>query len=157
MLPLAPRIILKPAFRVVGLSRPLARLDGNLEALWQALGDRYTEIPQADPDAGYGVHTWSSASRQYLAGLALGAGGGEIPADMTLLRIEAHAYAVFVHTGLMQGLAETVGRIYEGWLPGSGYQPAADFYFEYYDDRFTPGSPDSVVFLWVPVAPIESK
>ena len=156
MLPLAPRIILKPAFRVVGLSRPLSQLDGNLEALWGELGDRYVEIPQADPDAGYGVHTWSEARRAYLAGLALVGREGDVPTDMSVLRIEAHTYAVFVHTGLMQGLAETVGRIYEGWLPGSGYQAAADFYFEYYDDRFSPGSPDSVVFLWVPVAQIES-
>ena len=152
MHPLEPRIILKPAFSVVGLSRPLARLDGNLEALWQELGDRYAEIPQADPDAGFGVHTWAGSSRQYLAGLALAGSEGQVPPDMTVLRIEAHAYAVFVHTGFMRGLAETVRGIFDGWLPGSGYESAADFYFEYYDDRFSPGSPDSVVFLWVPVS-----
>lgn len=151
MMALEPRIILKPAFSVVGLSRPLARLVGDSEALWQELGSRYAEIPQADPDAGYGVHTWTGSSWQYLAGLSLRSAGGEIPPDMTLLQIEAHAYAVFVHIGLVQDLPKTEGRIFEGWLPGSGYQPAADFYFEYYDDRFTPGSPDSVVFLWVPV------
>ena len=150
-----PRIILKPAFSLVGLSRSLARLDGNQDALWQELGDRYAEIPQADPDAGFGVHAWSEAGRVYLAGLALGTGEGDVPPDMTVLRIKAHAYAVFVHTGLMQGLAETVGRIYGSWLPGSGYVSTADFYFEYYDDRFSPGSPDSVIFLWVPVVPKE--
>jgi AraC family transcriptional regulator len=148
---LEPRIILKPAFSVVGLSCPLARLDGDPEALWQELGDRYAEIPQADPDAGYGVHTWTGSGRQYLAGLALRGGEGDLPTDMTVLQIGAHAYAVFVHTGLVQDLPETVARIYEGWLPGSIYESVGNFYLEYYDDRFTPGSPDSVVFLWAPV------
>ena len=150
----SPRIILKPAFTVVGISRPLARLDGELESLWRELGDRYAEIPQADPDAGYGVHTRDTAGPIYLAGLALGAGAGEIPRDMTTLQIEAHAYAVFVHTGLQQNLPQTANAIYAGWLPASGYRLAADFYFELYDDRFNPGSPDSVVFLWVPVEPM---
>ena len=149
---LSPRIILKPAFTVVGLARPLARLDGDLEALWQALGDRYAEIPQADPDAGYGVYFRDGSEPGYLAGLALGAGSGGIPPDMRRLQMDAHAYAVFTHTGLMRDLPLTVAAIFDGWLPGSGYRKAADFYFEYYDDRFTPGSPDSVIFLWVPVS-----
>ena len=150
---LAPRVILKSAFTVVGLSRPLARLDGDLEALWQELGDRYDEIPQADPDAGYGVHTRGDFGRTYLAGLALGLRAGDIPADMATIEIDAHAYAVFTHTGLLQDLPATVEDIFEDWLPGSSYAQAADFFFEYYDDRFTPGSPDSVAFLWVPVVP----
>lgn len=150
---LEPRIILKPAFTVVGLSRPLTRLNGNLEALWQELGDRYGEIPQADPDAGYGVQTWSSTGRQYLAGLALSGSVRTIPKEMTVLRIDAHAYAVFTHTGLLRDLQAMVGRIYGKWLPGSSYTSAGDFYFEYYDDRFSPGSPDSVVFIWIPVRP----
>ena len=147
-----PRVIVKPAFSVVGLSRPWNCLDGNLDALWQDLGARYVEIPQADPDAGFGVHTWTEAGRAYLAGLALRGGEGGVPPDMTVLRIKAHAYAVFIHTGLMRGLPVTVGRIFDSWLPNSGYEAAGDFYFEYYDDRFTPGSADSIIFLWVPVA-----
>ena len=148
-----PRIILKPAFSVVGLSRPVARFNGGFEALWHELGDRYIEIPQADPDSGYGVHIWSDAGREYLAGLALGGSADSIPEDMTVLKFQAHAYAVFTHTGLLRDLPEKVECIFEGWLPGSAYQVAGDFYFEYYDDRFTPGSNDSVVFVWVPVAP----
>lgn len=150
---LAPRILIKHAFTVVGLSRPLARLDGDLEALWQELGDRYAEIPQADPDVGYGVHTRVNSGGDYLAGLALSAGLEDIPPGMTTLRIEAHAYAVFVHTGVLLGLPQTAHAIFTDWLPGSGYRWVEEFYFEYYDDRFTPGSPDSVVFLWVPVVP----
>ncbi len=149
---LTPRIILKPPFSVVGLSRPLTRLNGDFEALWEELGDRYTELPQADPDMGYGVHTWEADERLYLAGLVLlGGGAGRVPDDMTVLRLEAQAYAIFTHTGTLRTLLQMVARIFDGWMPGSGYKSEGKFYFEYYDDRFTPGSPDSVLFLWVPV------
>jgi len=150
---LNPRIILKPAFTVVGLTCLEPELNGSTEALWAQLGERYQEIPQADPDAGFGVHTWGQTGRQYLAGLALrgGAGSSQCPHGMTTLQIEAHAYAVFTHTGLMRDLPDRVNHIYGEWLPGSGYRGAGDFYFEYYDDRFLPGSCDSVVFVYVPV------
>jgi len=150
---LNPRIILKPSFTVVGLSCQVPGVNGSTEALWELLGERYHEISQADPDVGYGVHTWDETGRQYLAGLGLRGmpGSWHTPSGMTELQIRAHAYAVFTHTGLVRDLPEKVGRIYEDWLPGSGYTSGGDFYFEYYDDRFLPGSRDSVVFVFVPV------
>lgn len=148
-----PQIVFKPAFTVVGLSQPVVGQDGNTETLWEVLGARYSEISQADPDVGFGVHTWSDSGHQYLAGLALRGGVGEIPGDMAVFKVDAHTYAVFAHTGLVCDLPGMVAHIYDVWLPTSGYERAGNFYFEYYDDRFMPGSPDSVVFLFVPVVP----
>jgi len=147
-----PRIIYKPAFTVIGICANGDSAD-HTEALWDELGRRYCEIPGVDPDVGFGVHSFSNGGRSYLAGLALGSGAQtvEVPGDMTALKIEAHVYAVFTHTGLLIHLPNTVGLIFEGWLPDSGYETGGDFYFEYFDDRFSPGSPDSVVFLWLPV------
>ena len=148
-----PRIILKPAFTIVGLSCPVTGLNGSTEVTWEQLGERYHEIPQADPDVGYGVHTCDVSGRQYLAGLALRGMPGywQTPSGMTTLHIEAHAYAVFNHTGLVRDLPERVDSIFEDWLPDSGFASGGDFYFEYYDDRFLPGSRDSVVLVFVPV------
>lgn len=147
---LSPRIVYKASFTVVGFA-----LEGEIsvrkgDALWGKLGERFAEIPHADPDAGFGVHTWVDSKHQYLAGLAV-RGNGVIPAGMTEQRFDAHIYAVFVHTGQMSGLAQTLGGILDEWLPGSGYERDGEFYFEYYDDRFKPGSGDSIIFLWVPV------
>lgn len=151
-----PRIIYKPAFSVVGLSQPFSGWDGRIDALWTQLEQRYQEIPMADPDVGFGVHTWQAGKNRYVAGLALrkvpGRGGmGPLPPGMTRISLDPHAYAVFVHNGVMTCLGETVDMIFEDWLPGSGYRCAADFYFEYFDDRFQPGSRDSVLFLFLPV------
>lgn len=151
-----PRIIYKPAFSVVGISQPFTAWDGQVDALWAQLEQRYLEISIADPDIGFGVHTWKDGKDRYLAGLALrkvpGRGGmGPLPQGMTRLSFDPHAYAVFTHNGVMAGMTETISTIYEGWLPGSSYRSAADFYFEYFDDRFQPGSRDSVLFIFVPV------
>jgi len=66
-------------------------------------------------------------------------------------RIEAHAYAVFVHRGRLGGLPAMIEKIYGEWLPEVGYAVSGEFYFEFYDDRFQPDSVDSVLFVWVPV------
>jgi len=74
-----------------------------------------------------------------------------VPKGMTAYQIEQHAYAVFPHHGYMSHLSNTVDWVINGWLPGSGYQTAGDFYFELFDDRFQPGSEDSILFIFFPV------
>jgi len=151
-----PRIIIKPAFTVVGLSQCVERSDGNAEALWTQLSARFQEIPNADPDTGFGVHSWKGSERQYLVGIAMrgtlmGEKVPEVPEGMTSYPITKHAYAVFPHHGLIDRLSSTIDTIFIDWLPGSGYQTAENYYFELYDDRFQPGSEDSVLFIFVPV------
>ena len=151
-----PRIIIKSSFTVVGLSLPFECLDGNSEALWAQLSGRFQEIPDADPGTGFGVHTWNGSERHYLAGMALrGAIKGEkvpeVPKGMEAYHLKKHAYAVFPHHGLIDYLSTTIDTIFNDWLPGSGYQTAENYYFELYDDRFQPGSEDSVLFIFVPV------
>lgn len=145
-----PRLIFKPAFSVIGLSHDGVRPNGYRDALWEALGARYPEMPHADPDAGFGVHTWNADGHRYLAGLAL-RGAGPTPVGMVSLSIGPHAYAVFAHAGRAHHLDETIRRVYVDWLPGSGYRLAENLYFEYYDDRFIPGSEQSLLFLFIPV------
>ena len=72
-----PRIVLKAGFTVVGLSACGGNFNGEVEALWDRLGERFAEIPNADPDCGYGLHTWRDGVHCYLAGLGVN-GGGEV-------------------------------------------------------------------------------
>jgi len=151
-----PRIINKPAFTVVGLSQCVKGLDGSRETLWTQLSARFQEIPNADPDTGFGVHSWKGSERHYLAGMALrGAIKGkkvpEVPKGMEVYHLKKHAYAVFPHHGLIDYLSTTIDTIFNDWLPGSGFQAAENIYFELYDDRFQPGSEDSILFIFVPV------
>jgi predicted transcriptional regulator YdeE len=147
---LQPRIVYKAGFTVVGFAHEGDISERNNDTLWGALSEHYAEIPHADPDAGFGVYTRMGSEPRYLAGLAVRE-NGTIPAGMTEQNFDAHIYAVFVHTGQTSGLRQTMEWILEGWLPDSAYERDGDYYFEYYDDRFQPGSRDSIVFLWVPV------
>ncbi len=147
---LAPRIVYKAGFTVVGFAHDGWKPGNDADGLWDELSERHAEICGADPDTGFGFHTWTASVRRYLVGLAV-RDSRTVPTGMALQHIEAHAYAVFVHNGQLSELAQTVARIFEEWLPGSAYEQDGDFYFEYYDDRFQPNSRDSVVFVWVPV------
>ncbi len=147
-----PRIVLKAGFTVVGLPVCGGFHDGEVEALWDKIGKRFDEISNVDPDCGYGLHTWRDGVHCYLAGLGVnGSGKVIVPEGMKAVTTGTHAYAVFVHRGLQADLPDTVSYVFKGWLPQSEYQAADNFYFEYYDDRFQPGSPDSVIFVYVPV------
>lgn len=149
-----PRIIYKPGFAVVGFAQNDG--DGDGEALWDQLGARYQEIPHVDPDVGYGVCSITPDEKTYLVGLAVRE-EGQTPPGMTAVRFEPHTYAVFVHRGLAEGLPGTVRAALGEWLPASDYNLAGDRYFEYYDDHFEPGSEKSVIFVWVPVDPLEHE
>jgi len=147
---LTPRIIYKAGFTVVGLVCNSDCSNGTKDALWEELSTRFMEIPQVDPDVGYGVYTGVAAEGHYLAGLSVKL-PCVLPDGMVAQNYSAHTYAVFAHCGRMDSMSELVNDIFGGWLPGAHYLPDGDFYFEYYDDRFDPNSKDSVIFLWVPV------
>ena len=145
-----PRIIYKPGFSVAGICLDAEEVTNSLDEVWEDLADRYREIPHADPDQGFGVHTFTDVGHYYLAGLAVQK-DGDLPEGMIELEISPNAYAVFPHRGDLGALPKTFAAIFDTWLPESDYQHAEEFYFEYYDDHFQPGSSDSVIFIFVPV------
>jgi AraC family transcriptional regulator len=148
-----PRIIYKTAFSVIGIWKNGNPSSSSLDAVWERLGERYAEIPCADPDEGYGVHLKAGSGDNYLAGLAVRSRctAGNVPPGMSKLDLEAHAYAVFHHRGRLENLECTLHEIFSNWLPDSGYQAVADYFFEYYDDRFQPNTDDSLLFVYVPI------
>lgn len=146
-----PRLIYKAGFTVTGLTIDGDRLEAARDGLWERLGERFREIPQADPDVGYGV-VWTQPDDgiSYLAGLS-GRLDGEPPMEMVSRHFGPQLYAVFHHAGLLSTLRETVGQVFSVWLLETGLEANGEHYFEVYDDRFSPGEADSIVFLWVPV------
>jgi predicted transcriptional regulator YdeE len=145
-----PWLLYKPAFNVIGIPHNDGDLNEKIDVLWDQLAARYAEIPHADPDQGYGVHKLANNEKSYLAGLAVDA-LSSIPDGMVAQFLPANAYAVFMHHGLMAHLADTVEMIFRTWLPGSAYQWAGEYYFEVYDDRFQPGSAESLILIYLPV------
>jgi AraC family transcriptional regulator len=144
-------LIYKAGFTVTGLALDGDRLTESREGLWERLGERFREIPQADPDVGYGV-VWTRPDdgMGYLAGLAAGP-GTVTPPGMVSHHFNKQLYAVFHHSGPLTALQETVRQIFDVELFQTEYRVSGDYYFEVYDDRFDPGEAGSIVFLWVPV------
>ncbi len=145
-----PWLLYRPAFNVVGIPLNGGDLSRQFDALWDQLAARYAEIPHVNPDQGYGLHSLADHEQAYLAALAVRE-VDVIPEGMTARQLPSNTYAVFVHHGLSAHLSQTVERVFSEWLPGSSYQLAGDYYFEYYDDRFHPVSPESLIFVYVSV------
>ncbi len=145
-----PRIISKPAFTVVGLLQDDQKDDASIDELWLRLGSRFHEIEGVNPDVGFGVHFSKDDGNQFLIGFSVQK-NGPIPKGMTAIHFEAKEYAVFTHQGTLDRIDDTLSMFYCDWLPTSGYQQEGTYYFEVYDDRFVPNSPDSVIAIYVPL------
>jgi AraC family transcriptional regulator len=145
-----PRIISKPAFTVVGLLQDDQKDDASIDELWLRLGSRFHEIEGVDPDVGVGVHFAQGDGQRYLVGFTAYQ-MDSAPVGMTAVHFDAKVYAVLTHQGTLDGIADTLGAFYSDWLPKSGYQCDDATYFEVYDDRFVPNSPDSVIAIYVPI------
>ena len=148
-----PRIIFKPAFTVVGLLQDKDDIDTSVEGLWESLGARLSEIIGADPDVGFEVHFMEEDGHRYLVGFAV-LKQSTVPKGMTAINFDAYNYAVIPHQGSLDGIADTLAGFDSDWLPTSGYQRDEATYFEVYDDRFVPNSPDSLISIYVPLRKI---
>ncbi len=147
---MTPRLIHKPALTILGLRCQMAKRNSTADALWEALSQRYREMPHADPDVGYGVHSWASGEHHYLAGLTLRR-SGPTPEGMIEIHFPSQLYALFTHSGRTTLLESRVQWVLDDWLPQSGYRWVDHYYLEYFDDRFLPESENSIMFLLFPV------
>ena len=64
------------------------------------------------------------------------------------MRVPAQRYAVFTHQGHVSGLNGAWMRIWNEWIPQSGYRIAHTPEFERYDDRFDPKTEGGIVEIW---------
>ncbi|MGC9362707.1 MAG: GyrI-like domain-containing protein, partial [Candidatus Syntrophosphaera sp.] len=86
----------------------------------------------------------------YFAGVEV-EDGMKVPEGAKIHKVPAGHYAVFEHRGDIASIGETYDYIYGKWMYESGRKPARQDMFELYDERFEPGSGESVVEIWVPV------
>lgn len=91
---------------------------------------------------------------EYIAGAAV-SDFGDVPCELSRVRIPGRTYAVFTHRDHVSALRRTVHTIWSRWLPASGYQPADSPDFELYDEAFDPLSGVGGVEVWLPVDPVK--
>jgi AraC family transcriptional regulator len=76
---------------------------------------------------------------------------GDLPPELTAVRIPAHRYAVFTHTGHVSTIRQTWRTIWSQWLPESGLKSSDAPDFERYDERFDPHTGVGGFEIWLPV------
>jgi AraC family transcriptional regulator len=147
-----PKITSKPAFSVVGMKYRGKNEQNEVPQLWDQFMTREGEIKEKlDPNVCYGVmdnFDENSGEFDYVAAFEV-EGEVEIPEGMVKWEVPEQTYAVFTCT--LPTIREAYQYAYKSWLPGSGYQRAADPEFELYGQDFDHRDPNSPMYLYIPV------
>lgn len=154
---MTPRFEHKDEFTVVGIARQYTMSTNTIPQLWDDFMKRNTEVKHALCEAALGVCYYEpdyAAEKDtpftYMAGWMVSK-VEDIPQGMTARTIPANDYAVFEHIGALDTLQKTYDGIFREWLPTSEYEMSHTDDFEWYDERFKFGEPDSVMEIWIPV------
>lgn len=151
-----PKIVARDEFMIAGTEYIGKNENGEISRMWgEEFLPRVQEIKNAvNPCVFYGlcstIENSVNGEWSYIAGVEVN-NIDSIPPGMVGRVIPAATYAVFTHTGPLTTLHNTFENIHQIWLPDSGYEKAADYDFEYYDERFKHMAEDSELDIWVPV------
>jgi len=107
----------------------------------------------------YGITYFNQGQYHYLSGIPL-RNDMIIPQDMQELHIKPGDFLFAEHMGPMYTLYQTINRIFQDFIPSSGYlirQKGCDglIMIEKYDSRFQWNRADSVISLYVPLENIQ--
>ncbi len=145
-----------PAIKVCGLVYTGKNERQEIPAMWAELNQRVGEINPPLGDA-YGIcrvpKDIPEGQFTYLAGFEV-KDPGTVPYGMTVWDVPACQVASFKHVGSLAFLMETYRKIFSQWLPASPYQllePGFDM--ELYTQEFCADSPDSVMYVLLPIIP----
>lgn len=152
-----PRFEKREAFTVAGVEIVNDMKDETYTKVWEDFSAIQPKLPEGETPIFYGV-TYASGKLDpqkgpgymYFAGIEV-ADGKKIPDGVKIHKVPAGYYAVFEHHGSIDSIDKTYEYIYGRWMFESGQKPAQQDMFEIYDERFQPGSEESVVEIWVPV------
>jgi len=118
---------------------------GRFMALFGAIQGVADEVPwgvafPADDDGAF----------RYLAAARVAADGVG-PRELSRVRLEAQTYLVFRHRAHASRISETIGAIWNDWLPASGVEPVDAPSLERHSDNFDTNTGQGGVEIWVPV------
>ncbi len=117
--------------------------ENEIGRLWNRLmaylAERGDSLKHLKPDVGYELHvehpeTAAKGHFEVFVGLEIERLEAA-PVELLLKILPATQYAVFTLRG-QQINSDWPRYIYQEWLPGSGYQAAYPYNFQYYDQRF---------------------
>jgi AraC family transcriptional regulator len=147
-----PKIVSRPAFTVIGMKYRGKNENKEIPQMWDRFIPRTGEIKhKVNPHVAYGVmgnYDESSGEFDYVAGFEVES-SADIPEGMVSWQVPAQTYAVFTCT--LPTLIEAFQRVYQTWLPQSGYRRADGPEFELYDEKFNPEDGRLEMYIYIPV------
>jgi predicted transcriptional regulator YdeE/DNA-binding transcriptional MerR regulator len=150
-----PQIVTRPAFNVVGMCYHGRNQNQEIGVMWSKFLARLGEIERINPTVSYGVCTspggLPEGHFEYVSGVEVPE-GAPVPEGMVLRTVPAQRYAAFKHIGSDEKLGETYRAVYQEWMPAAGLEPAISGWdMEVYTEEFDDFSPESVLYIYVPV------
>ena len=127
---------------------------GSIAQFWQLYLPREQEIAgRIDPQTCYGLcMAGEGEALRYVAGVEVKP-GTLAPARMVTVDVPAQRYAVFAHSGTVEGIGSTFSYVYQQGLQDNGLRRKPGIDFEYYDERFLgPMNPASQLDLYFSIA-----
>jgi predicted transcriptional regulator YdeE/DNA-binding transcriptional MerR regulator len=152
-----PKIVTRPAFKVIGMSYVGKNEQGEIGQMWGVFNQRAGEVKNINGKEAFGLcfSTVEGPSRpgefEYVAGFEVD-NDQNIPEGMVYREVPSYKYALFTHHGKLDTLGETYQYIYNTWLPQSDLQAHPDkFDMEVYTEDFLMDSDDSKFYIYVAV------
>lgn len=150
---LTPRFENKPEIRLAGSQRRYGCDDkSGIPGQWGEFVPRIARISHRLSEVAYGVCANGTETEfDYFCGVEIPA-GSTVPAGFTGFSISAQRYAVFDHRGRVEGIVDTVHRIFTEWLPTCGCTVATEpQLIERYSEDFDPVTNAGSVEIWIPL------
>jgi AraC family transcriptional regulator len=155
---LNPQLIEMKDIRLVGKKRRLKPNDPDFQKLWRDVETNFHEIEnKIKKDKSY----WFYTNVDYCSdGIALEFESyasfelktkANAPKGWEKCTIKNGSYYCFTHKGETWKLHLTYRYIYGKWLPEHNMKPSGNIDFEIYDHRFKPDSPESEIFIMIPI------
>ena len=152
-----PKIVNRPAFKVIGLSYVGKNEHGEIGQMWRRFNQRAHEIKSINDKEAFGLcfSTVEGGAKpgefEYVAGFEV-AGKENLPDGMVYREVPAYKYAVFTHHGKLDKLGETYQYIYNTGLAQAGLKVHPDkFDMEVYAEDFKLGDDNSKFYIYVAI------
>lgn len=145
-----PRFESLPAFVVVGALHRGAPGNGEIPGLWQANGQRLSQLPSPQQGHFYGIcDNFDMANNvfDYVAGVAFDP-EAEVPEGYVRWEVPAQDYVVF---GTPVGnIRDAYHYIHSTWFPSSGKTHSGGAELEHYGPDFDE-DPTMPLTIWIPI------
>ena len=124
----------------------------SIPSQWERFVPQIERIPGRVGQTFFGVCSSykTDGGFDYLSGVEVSP-NAEVPDEFTTEKIPANRHVVFVHNDHVSMIPETIGKIWNQWLPESGFKAADGPCFERYTEQFNPRTGVGGVEIWIPI------